>query len=240
MKYYKIVVGVTLIGVVYSGQFVTANGKGRLVVADETHGQFVNYKDLLYRDYWMVPVTTNHPFIVANISEISELEYESLKEAVETNEEVEIEDEEDEPIPEVIIEEPDVFVDYVREAKLKAMSTACKNTIETGFDLMLRGETKHFSLTTQDQLNLMNLSIAAQTQQLIPYHADGEEVTFYTAEEINQIISAATSFKNYQLAYHNALKTYINALDSVEAIGAITYGTPIPDEYKSDVLSILE
>jgi len=38
MKYYKIVVGVTLIGVVYSGQFVTANGKGRLVVADETHG----------------------------------------------------------------------------------------------------------------------------------------------------------------------------------------------------------
>jgi len=98
----------------------------------------------------MVPVTTNHPFIVANISEISELEYESLKEAVETNEEVEIEDEEDEPIPEVIIEEPDVFVDYVREAKLKAMSTACKNTIETGFDLMLRGETKHFSLTTQD------------------------------------------------------------------------------------------
>jgi len=86
----------------------------------------------------------------------------------------------------------------------------------------------------------MNLNLTAQAEDLIPYHADGEECTFYTSEEIKEIISAATSFKNYQIAYNNALKTYINALDSVEAIGAITYGTPIPDEYKSDVLKILE
>jgi hypothetical protein len=80
----------------------------------------------------------------------------------------------------------------------------------------------------------------AQTQDLIPYHADGEESTFYTAEEINQVIAAATSFKNYNLSYYNALKAYINSLDTIEAIAAITYGTPIPDEYKSDVLMVLE
>ena len=120
------------------------------------------------------------------------------------------------------------------------MSYACRIAIENGFDLELRGEMHHFSLTTQDQLNLMSLSTMTQTQSLIPYHADGEECTFYTAEEINQIINAAASFKNYQIAYHNALKTYINALDTIEAIAAITYGTPIPDEYKTNVLMVLE
>jgi hypothetical protein len=128
----------------------------------------------------------------------------------------------------------------MRDTKINQMSKACRTTIESGFDLDLRGETHHFSLTTQDQLNLMSLSAIAQTQSLIPYHADGEECTFYTPEEINEIIAAAASFKNYQLAYYNALKTYINTLDSIEAIAAIEYGTPVPDEYKSDVLRVLE
>ena len=242
MKYYKIIVGSTFIGVVYSGQFVTANGKGRLVVSDEIHGQFVNYKNLLYRDYWMVPVTTNHPFTLAEITEITSLEYESLKEAIDNNEEIDIndDDDEEEPIPEVIDDEPNITLEYVREAKLKEMSTACKHTIEDGFDLIIRGETHHFSLTTQDQLNLMNLSTLAQSQELIPYHADNEEFEFYTAEEINQLIAAATQFKNYHTVYYNSLKKYINALDMIEDIAAVTYGMTIPDEYKTDVLRVLE
>ena len=47
-------------------------------------------------------------------------------------------------------------------------------------------------------------------------------------------------FKNYQLVYYNALKSYISALETMEEITAITYGTPIPEEYKTDVLKILE
>ena len=88
----------------------------------------------------------------------------------------------------------------------------------------------------------MSLSITTQTQtqSLIPYHADGEECEFYTIEEINQIISEATTFKNYHLSYYNSLKAYINTLDTIEAIAAITYGTPVPNEYKSDVLKVLE
>ena len=241
MKYYKIIVGTTFIGVVYSGQFVTANGKGRLVVSDETHGQFVNYKDLLYRDYWMVPTTTNHPFTFAEIIEITEEEYDALKEAMEKDEEIVIdddEDEEEEPIlPE---EETDITVEAMREFKLYQMSKTCRQTIEAGFDLELRGEVHHFSLTTQDQLNLISLSAMAQTQSLIPYHADGEACIFYTNEEINQIVETATAFKIYHTTYYNALKGYINALDTIEAINAITYGTPIPEEYKSDVLKALE
>jgi hypothetical protein len=41
------------------------------------------------------------------------------------------------------------------------MSYICRTTIESGIDLEMRGEIKHFSLTTQDQLNLMSLSAMA-------------------------------------------------------------------------------
>jgi hypothetical protein len=53
----------------------------------------------------MVPVTTNHPFTLAEITEITSLEYDSLKEAIANNEEIDIGDGDDEePIPEVIDE----------------------------------------------------------------------------------------------------------------------------------------
>ena len=150
-------------------------------------------------------------------------------------------DDDDEPVqPLPPVEDPNETLEYVRYSKLNEMSSTCRTTIEAGFDLTLRGNTYHFSLTTQDQLNLMNLNVMAQTEELIPYHADGEECAFYTAQEINEIVAAANNFKNYQLAYYNALKMYINALDTIEAIAAIEYGTPIPDEYKSDVLRVLE
>jgi len=86
----------------------------------------------------------------------------------------------------------------------------------------------------------MNLSNMAQTQELIPYHADGKLYTFYTATEINEILVAANNHKIYHTAYYNSLKEYINALETIEEIAAITYGISIPDEYKSDVLKILE
>jgi len=86
----------------------------------------------------------------------------------------------------------------------------------------------------------MNLSTLAQTQALIPYHADGEECMFYSAEEINKIIETATNLKIYQTTYYNSLKTYINALETIEEVAAVEYGIPIPEEYKSDALKILE
>ena len=244
MKYYKIIKDNSFIGIVYSGQFI-AQGKNtnKLFFANEITGQLVKCNDEFYRDYWMVAIENSPiPFIMADIIEITEEEYNTIKQAIDDNEEIIIndDDDEEEEEPIVIPEEPDITLEFIRATKLEQMSKDCRQTIENGFDLVLRGEIKHFSLTTQDQLNLMSLSTMVQTQDLIPYHADGEECTFYTTEEINEIIAAAASFKNYQLAYYNALKTYINALDTIEAIGVITYGTPIPDEYKSDVLKILE
>ena len=243
MKYFKMINDNSFIGAIHSGQFVAQSpDKPKLFYANELTGQFVSYQGTLYRDYWMVAIENPlFPFEIVTITEITEEEYIAIMEAIHNNETIDIDDdEEEEPVEPIIEPELDETVEFVRAAKIKEMSSTCRQTIEAGFNLDLRGETRHFSLTMQDQLNLMSLSIMAQTQELIPYHADGEETTFYTNNEINMIIQAATELKVYNTTYYNALKTYINSLETIEEISAITYGTPIPDEYKTDVLKTLE
>ena len=243
MKYYKIIIDKTFIGAVHSGQFVAENTTNhKLYFCAEDKGQFINYDGILYRDYWMQPLfTTTRAFSNAKITEITEEEYNTYMDAIHNNEEIDDEEPEDEPI--VIPptpEEIDEGREFVRASKIAEMSAACRKTIEAGVDVELRGENHHFSLDTQDQLNLMSLGIMAQTQSMIPYHADGETCVFFTAEEISQIVSAATAHKVYHTTYYNALKNYINALETIEDIAAITYGTPIPDEYQSEVLRMIE
>lgn len=244
MNYYKVIVNAEIVGVATSQDCVRFQTKHSMLErALDNQAEYIECSRRFYHAQWMQPIKTNiYHYTVAEVISIGEQEYNILVPAVETAP-IPIVDDDDNDEAEIInnvdpIEE--MTLEYVRTSKLNAMSTTCRTTIESGFDLELRGETRHFSLTTQDQLNLMSLSTFAQTQELIPYHADGEECEFYTPEEINQIITTATEFKNYQIAYFNSLKVYINTLDTIETIAAITYGTPIPDEYKSDVLRVLE
>ena len=243
MKYYKLLSGHEFIGAVTSGSFVKENPiNGWLLTSNENEGQFVEYGGQLYRDYWMQPVTDNRIFSIISILEITEEEYNRLTEAIHNNEEPIYEEEIEEEDIEIPVEEeqePDIILEFLRDSKIKQMSNICRKTIENGFDLELRGESYHFSLDTQDQLNLMSLSTMAQTQSLIPYHADGEACVFYTAEEIKKIIETATTFKIYHTAYYNSLKAYIKSLQTEADISAIEYGVDIPEIYKSDVLKVL-
>lgn len=245
MKYYKLVLRQTFIGVANSSNFLAQNPISHwLLTANEITGQYVQCNNQLYRDYWMTDIDADHApeFTYVTISEIPEEEYLIYQDAIEKNEEIVVPEihysNMDSTIP--IIEDEIPTIEFLKESKINEMSFNCRMTIESGFDLELRGKNHHFSLDTQDQLNLISLSAMAQTQSLIPYHADGEECIFYTNEEINAIVETATAFKIYHTTYYNALKTYINALETIEEISAIEYGTPIPEEYKSDVLKALE
>ena len=243
MKYYKIVVDNKIVGAVSSKNFVRFSPAARgYLRADELKGEFANWKGQFYRDTWMKPLSNTVDFIQAHILEITEEEYNAYIQAFETNDAIEYDREEQEPAQDEPYVDPidEASIDFIRQSKISEMSYKCRQAIENGIDIELRGETQHFSLTTQDQLNLMSLSVMAQTQQMIPYHADGETCIFYTAEEIEQIVSAATTHKVYHTTYYNALKTYINALETIEEIAAIEYGVEIPDEYKSEVLKVIE
>lgn len=242
MKYYKLMTfDNKIIGAVSSKNFIRVSPVRGYTHCEPEDGQYISYNGQLYRTTWMAPITVQESYTEVQAIEILEKEYSVYMKALAVNAVIaEEEEEETQEVPEVVDSIARESLEFIRSSKLTEMSAACRSTIEGGFDLELRGETRHFSLDTQDQLNLISLSGMAATQELIPYHADGEVCIFYTAEEINQLVAAATSFKVYHTTYYNALKTYINALDTIEAIAAITYGTLIPDEYKSEVLKVIE
>lgn len=242
MKYYKLILDNQIIGVVSSNNFIRYSPLiDCFLRSDEVEGEYIGFQGKLYRTTWMSSIQIQQPYTLVDTVEIEKEEYDIFIEAIKQGHEIKDDPDYEEPIVEPEKDPIDIAsVEFIRDSKINEMSRACRAAIEQGFDIALRGKIKHFSLTTQDQLNLMNLGTIAQTQNLIPYHADGEACEFYTSEEINQIIKTYTSFKAYHTTYYNALKTYINTLETIEEIAAITYGTEIPDQYKSDVLKVLE
>ena len=242
MTYYKIIVNSKIVGVATSSSFFRYLAAHFMIERTNLEqAEYIEASNRLYHAQWMQPIKTDlFTYEIADIIEIDEDEYITLETAV-VNAPVEVVDEQA-PIDIGAFSDPvdEITLEFVRDSKIAEMSSACHTTIEHGFDLELRNEIHHFSLDTQDQLNLITLSVMAQTEDVVPYHADGESCIFYTSEEIQQIVAMATQFKIYHTTYYNALKGYIKSLDTIEAIGAIVYGTPIPEEYKSDVLKALE
>ena len=244
MNYYKLISGTNIVGIATSLDFRRFQKKHRIIlICDEQSAEYVQYKDILYHDKLMLPITTDlYKYESAEVIQIDEQEYNTLKTALETEDEIVIEPETPvEEEPEYVDPNDVITVDYVKSVKIAEMSNTCNKVITNGFDVTLSdGNSYHFSLTTQDQLNLITLSsMVANGETQIPYHADGELCRFYSAEDINTIITTATQFKTYQVSYFNALKAYIESMTDIETIGAVTYGMEIPAEHQSDVLKVL-
>ena len=142
----------------------------------------------------------------------------------------------------VIEEEKDTStIEFCREEKIKEMSQECNKMITGGVDIVLTdGESHHFDLTVEDQINLLGIAAqAAKGGTSFPYHASGELCKFYSLTDINLIVSTAFAFKTYQTTYFNSLKNYIKSLDNIEDIIGVQYGDEIPQEYMTDVLDVL-
>lgn len=128
-------------------------------------------------------------------------------------------------------------INELKLQKRQEISTACNQLITNGIDVDLSVGKKHFSLTTEDQLNLFGkqAQLAAGSEQF-EYHADGEECIYFSKEDMIKIIESAMSFVSYHTTYCNSMYTWIASVGTKEDLDAITYGTEIPEEYQSDVL----
>lgn len=245
MNYYKLIDGTNFVGIATQHNFREYQHKHGIILAcNEERAQYIQCNENFYRADWMVPVTTDKIiFETVDIISIDEDEYKMLSDAVENGEEIKPEPDEPVDVPETPTTDPteEVTVDYLKTAKIAEMSSVCNKIITGGFDVVLSdNNTYHFSLTTQDQLNLITLSsMVASGETHIPYHADNELCKFYSTEDINTIITTATNFKTYQVSYFNALKIYINSLRSKKTISAVKYGMEIPEKYQSEVLKAM-
>ena len=241
MKYYKLIKNDKIFGIATTIDMRRYQKKHDIFLScDESKAECVQYKEKMYRDLWMIPSKDYKKKIpIVDVINIEKDEYEILKKAFDSDEKFVIEEEIVEDVPVV---EDDMFTfEHIKTAKILQMRNECNKAIVNGFDANLgNGEAHHFSMTIQDQLNLIvAFRQVSEGETEIVYHADNEPCRFYSPVEIITIFDQFNAHKTYHLAYFNSLKAYINSLKDIEQISDIDYGYEIPEDYKSEVLKTL-
>ena len=242
VKYFKLINGKNFVGIASSLDFLALQQKHHLLLlSDVESGQYISINGVLYRDQWMKPVADdNIRYEIASVLEISEDEYIALRETIDAGEEIATEQDVVEVPDDNIPSDPndEITIEFIRGKKLTALSKQCQDAIVHGVDVELStGETKHYSLSVEDQLNIASMiTLIQQGMPAVPYHADGELCEYYEAQDMQRIATAATSWKTYHITYFNSLKNYINSLDDVAAVADIQYGMMPPTDFCSDVL----
>ena len=182
--------------------------------------------------------------------------YRKLAEAYQLSDDGSVYVEPPEPEP-----EPEATLKEIQEAKVFEMNQIQQSIISNGCEVEL--SKKRFTLTDNDQLSLNALSLnqlkmafeevmgaknADPVQNLeflqqtsFPWHPadEAEPCKFYTQEDADKITAEATLFVTYHVTYFRDLRIYIRSLQTKEEVQTITYGTPIPEEYQSEVLKLM-
>lgn len=125
----------------------------------------------------------------------------------------------------------------LQAAKKAEVSAACEQVIYGGITVKLPDGPEHFSLTEKDQINLFGkqAQLAAGADRL-EYHQDGHPCKYYSAAEMQQIVTAAMEHVSYHTTYCNSLNMWISGTETAEELEPIFYGADIPEEYQSEVL----
>ena len=104
--------------------------------------------------------------------------------------------------------------------KKSELSAECEKVIVAGVDV---GDA-HYSLTIEDQANILALTPLAQAGNSVFYHQDGEMCREYTSDEFLAVVNAATVFKTLQTTYCNLLMRQVEAMTDAEDVRAVEYG----------------
>ena len=119
-------------------------------------------------------------------------------------------------------------VEKVISQKKSELSAECEKAIVTGVDV---GDA-HYSLTIEDQANILAWMAVAQTGKAVPYHQDGKPCRIYTAEEFMEVANAAVVHKTHHTTYCNLLMRQVEAMTDAEEVKAVQYGiTQLEGEY---------
>ena len=111
-------------------------------------------------------------------------------------------------------------INEVISQKKSELSAECEKTIVAGVDV---GDA-HYTLTIEDQANILALTPLAQAGNSVFYHQDGEMCREYSSDEFNEIVTAATVFKTLQTTYCNLLMRQVEAMTNAEEVKAVKYG----------------
>ncbi len=119
-------------------------------------------------------------------------------------------------------------LDEVKADKIKELSDICRETIYNGIEIKEdNGNILHFSLKTEDQLNLNRLSFICENyndKDSVIYHANGEDYREFSKDEFLKIVKASSEFISKETMYYGKLKKYVEGLSDIHTITNIKYG----------------
>ena len=119
-------------------------------------------------------------------------------------------------------------INEVISQKKSELSAECEKTIVAGVDV---GDA-HYSLTIEDQANILAWMAVAQTGKAVPYHQDGQPCRIYSSEEFMEVANTAVAFKTAQTTYCNLRMRQVEAMTDVDEVKAVKYGvTQLEGEY---------
>ena len=121
------------------------------------------------------------------------------------------------PVDVVKTSEP---INEVISQKKTELSAECEKAIVAGVDV---GDA-HYSLTIEDQANILALTPLAQAGNSVFYHQDGKMCREYSSDEFLAVVNAATVFKTLQTTYCNLLMRQIETMTDAEEVRAVKYG----------------
>lgn len=121
------------------------------------------------------------------------------------------------PVDVVKTSEP---INEVISQKKTELSAECEKAIVAGVDV---GDA-HYSLTIEDQANILALTPLAQAGNSVFYHSDSNMCCEYSPDEFNKIVNAVTAHKTLQTTYCNLLMRQVEEMSDVEEIKAVEYG----------------
>ena len=122
-----------------------------------------------------------------------------------------------------------ISAESIIPAKKEELSKACEATIVAGVDV---GD-KHYSMTIEDQANILAWMAVAQTGKAVPYHSDGNPCEVYSAEEFLAVANAAVAYKTHHTTYCNLLMRQVEEMTDAEEVKAVAYGvTQLNEKYQ--------
>ena len=111
-------------------------------------------------------------------------------------------------------------IENIISQKKAELSTECEKAIVAGVDV---GDV-HYSLTIEDQANILALTPLAQAGSSVFYHSDSNMCCEYSSDEFLAVVNAATVFKTLQTTYCNLLMRQVEAMTDAEEVRAVKYG----------------
>jgi len=132
-----------------------------------------------------------------------------------------------------------LYEEFLREERLAEFQKACQDAIYKGIEVETSEGMKKFSLTLQDQINLIVVrNLLDKGSSVIPYHADGEAIRLWSHDDVQKILQEADRHIAYHRVYFSLLREWIRRMSYPEFLG-IDYGVPLPDDLAKSMIGIL-